>query len=167
MWWRGELLKQKQMSEQRLDGHEWSPSCPDDCLKIYLAIIIPSHHQHENTLNLRQTQNIFLLFDLRTSAPPHRRREDGQGSHATSTKWSPTFLPNFFCPLTFEGPAVRSPLFTKTNPTKSKYIISKSKETSQQYPHASLCQIRASDKQIQENQWGKPWYFVLQSVSCI
>ena len=73
MWWRGELLKQKQMSEQRLDGHEWSSSCPDDCLKIYLAIIIPSHHQHENTLNLRQTQNIFLLFDLRTSAPAQGR----------------------------------------------------------------------------------------------
>ena len=134
------------MSAQRLDGHgSLTASCPDNCLKIHLIIIISGVNSTFITLHLRILNwipNIFLFFYLCTL---NQRREHAQESHATSRRWSFTFLPNFFCPLTFEGPAVRSPLFTKTNPTKSKYFISK-KET-KQYPHASLCQMLAWDKQ--------------------
>ena len=138
---RGEYLKQKQMPAQRLDGHGWSS----------VLIIVSEYISSSSFLISKreywirfQTYFCFLTCSARTLN--WRGQEHAQESHATSLRCS--FLPNFFCPLTFEGPAVRSPLFTKTNPTKSKYIISKSKETDQQYPHASLCQMAESDKRI-------------------
>ena len=74
-----------------------------------------------------------------TSWPPHCATSAPQvGGHETSRGRSSTFLLNFFRRLTFEGPAVSSTVLTKTNLAKSKYIISKSKETGQQYPHTSF-----------------------------
>ena len=71
--------------------------------------------------------------------PPHCATAAPQvGSHETSLGRSSTFLLNFFRRLTFEGPAVSSTVLTKTNLAKSKYIISQSKETGQQYPHTSF-----------------------------
>ena len=114
MCWRerGEYLKQKQMPAQRLDGHGWSS----------VLIIVSKYISSSSFLISKreywirfQTYFCFLTCSARTLN--WRGQEHAQESHATSRRCS--FLPNFFCPLTFEGPAVRSPLFTKTNPTKS------------------------------------------------